>query len=161
MQSQEHVDINSVVKDLTFVPTTKKPTPYKYVEVDSLDQMPPMSYTKSLSQQQVVTVPQDGPETTNTAQPGDVVISGPSQEKYVIKDEDFNELYQGGMGGTVVPVEEPRQVAQYQGNQEVTFTAPWGKSMVLKPGDYLVKDPVKTGYYRIARQEFEATYQVP
>lgn len=51
MQSQEHVDINSVVKDLTFVPTTKKPTPYKYVEVDSLDQMPPMSYTKVLSQQ--------------------------------------------------------------------------------------------------------------
>lgn len=89
------------------------------------------------------------------------MISGPSQEKYVIKGEKFNKLYQGGMGNTVVPEQSPRQVAQYRGNQEVTFTAPWGESMVLKPGDYLVKDPDNTGYYRIARQEFEATYQVP
>jgi hypothetical protein len=42
----------------------------------------------------------------------------------------------------------------------VTFTAPWGESMILKPGDYLVKDG-DAGYYRIAKLEYDQTYNQP
>ena len=31
--------------------------------------------------------------------------------------------------------------------------------MVMKPGDYLVKVKDGSGYYRIAKKEFEQTYQ--
>jgi hypothetical protein len=87
-------------------------------------------------------------------------MSGPSRENYVVKAAKFPKLYQGTMGGPVIPEQGPRMVALYTGQQSVTFTAPWGESMVLKPGDYLVKDG-DAGYYRIAKAEYEQTYNQP
>jgi hypothetical protein len=39
------------------------------------------------------------------------------------------------------------------------FVAPWGESMIVKPGDYLVTPPEKNEIYRIAQKEFEETYK--
>jgi hypothetical protein len=87
-------------------------------------------------------------------------MSGPSGETYVLKAAKFSKLYQGSIGETVVPEQNPRMVALYDGDQVINFMAPWGENMVLKPGDYLVKDG-DSGYYRIAKVEYEQTYNPP
>jgi len=85
------------------------------------------------------------------------VFSGATGENYVIKAAKLPKLYHGNVGGDIYPEQSPRQVALYTG-EPVTFKAPWGEDMIIKPGDYLVKDPANTGYYRIAKVEFEKTY---
>ena len=153
-------DINSIAQGLEFLPTTKQPKQYRFVAQGRPGGMPPMTYTVSQQQQPVVTVTSDGKETQNVAAVNDIIMSGPSGENYVVKAAKFPKLYQGQPGQTVIPEQSPRQVAQYRGRDTVTFTAPWGESMVLKPGDYLVRDGDQ-GYYRIAQAEYRQTYNEP
>jgi adenylate kinase family enzyme len=154
------VDINQIASQMKFLPTTKLAKQYKFVKDGIPGQMPAMTYTVSNQEQPVVTVTSDGKETQNVATPTDVIMSGPSKENYVVKAAKFPKLYQGTMGGPVVPEQSPRLVALYAGKAPVTFTAPWGESMILKPGDYLVKDG-DAGYYRIAKLEYDQTYNKP
>ena len=153
----ENVDINQVASTLEFKPVTKQKLVYKYVEDGKPGSMEPMTYTKSKGKQDVVTTTTDGKETQNVAEEGDIIMSGATGENYVIKGAKFSKLYHGNVGGDVYPEQSPRQVALYTGG-ETKFKAPWGEDMVIKPGDYLVKDPANTGYYRIAKVEFEKTY---
>lgn len=157
-ENPEAADIGSIAAGLEFLPTTKQAKKYQYVQDG--EQMPAMSYTVAQEPREVVTVTADGKETQNTAESGDIIMSGPSREQYVVKREKFPKLYQGSLGNPVIPEQSPRMVAHYTGDQTVTFTAPWGQDMVLKPGDYLVKDG-DAGYYRIAAKEYEQTYNPP
>ena len=154
----ENVDIESVASTLRFLPTSKKKLMYNYV--DDMKNMPPMSYTVAKESTPVVTVTSDGKETQNVANANDIVMSGPSRENYVVKAAKFNKLYVGNIGGEVHPEQSPRNVALYNGADEVNFVAPWGENMVLKPGDYLVKES-EGKYYRIAKKEYEMTYNQP
>lgn len=151
-------DINQIASQLQFQPTSKKKLTYQYAV--STENMPAMSYTVAQQQMPVVTTTADGKETQNTAEPNDIIMSGPSREQYVIKSAKFPKLYQGQIGGPVHPEQGPRNVAVYGGNAPITFTASWGESMVLKPGDYLVKE-AEGKFYRIAKQEYEQTYNPP
>jgi len=153
-------DIHRIASELKFLPTHKQAKKYKFVKGGTPGTMPAMSYTVSGEQRQVITVTSDGKETTNTAEPGDIIMSGPSKENYVVKAAKFPKLYSGDIGGLVIPEQSPRMVAAYKGTKTVTFTAPWGESMILKPGDYLVKDGSQ-GYYRIASAEYKETYNPP
>jgi hypothetical protein len=159
-QEMASADINQIASQLKFLPTTKQAKQYKFVDSGIPGKMPPMTYTVTSQEQPVVTITSDGKETQNVAAPNDIIMSGPSRENYVVKAAKFPKLYQGQLGQTVVPEQSPRMVSLYTGQQPVTFTAPWGESMVLKPGDYLVKDG-DTGYYRIAKHEYEQTYNPP
>lgn len=152
-----NADINQIAATLQFKPVSKQKLIYKYVENGKPGSMPPMTYTKSDIEQPVVTITTDGKETQNTAAVGDIIMSGATGENYVIKAAKFPKLYQGTIGNDVYPEQSQRQVALYTGDP-VTFKAPWGEDMIIKPGDYLVKDPANTGYYRIAKVEFEKTY---
>lgn len=158
--NENAVDITQIASQLKFLPTKKQAKQYKFVSDGVPGKMPPMTYTVTSQEQPVVTVTSDGKETQNVAAPNDIIMSGPSRENYVVKAAKFPKLYQGELGQTVVPEQGPRMVALYTGQQPVTFTAPWGESMVLKPGDYLVKDG-DAGYYRIAKHEYEQTYNPP
>ena len=120
-----------------------------------LGKMPYMSWAVAPIQMQVVTYTQDGKETQNTAAPNDIVMSGPTGERYVIRAAKFPKLYTR-QGDTVTPDQTPKQVAVYTLPQTIVFKAPWGEDMILKPGDYVVRDG--DGYYRIAKKEFELTY---
>jgi hypothetical protein len=151
------VDISQVAANLEFKPTHKLAKQYK--QVASVENMPAMSYATAEKDMPVVTVTADGKETQNVAAPGDVVMSGPSREQYVVKAAKFPKLYQV-TGNTAIPEQSPRMVAVYTGKDMVSFTAPWGESMILKHGDYLVKDG-DAGYYRIAKAEYEQTYNPP
>jgi hypothetical protein len=160
MENANTVDINQIASQMKFLPTTKLAKQYKFVKDGMPGQMPAMTYTVSTQEQPVVTVTSDGKETQNVAGSNDVIMSGPSRENYVVKAAKFPKLYQGTMGGPVIPEQSPRLVALYTGKMPVTFTAPWGESMILKPGDYLVKDG-DAGYYRIAKVEYDQTYNKP
>jgi hypothetical protein len=157
LKLNESVDINQTASTLQFKPVTKQKLVYKYVENGKPGSMSPMTYTKSTVQQPVVTTTTDGKETQNTAEVGDIIMSGATGENYVVKAAKLPKLYTGNVGSDIYPEQSPRQVALYSG-EPVTFKAPWGEDMVIKPGDYLVKDPANTGYYRIAKVEFEKTY---
>ena len=153
-------NINDIAAHMKFLPTSKKAKQYKFVKDGKPGKMPPMSYTQAHEEMPVVTMTADGQETKNKADPGDVIMSGPSGENYVVKGAKFPKLYQGDIGQVVIPEQGPRQVAVYSGHSAIKFIAPWGEEMVLKPGDYLVKDG-DDGYYRIAKKEYEETYNQP
>jgi len=148
--------LESILPSLQWKQTTKQPK--KYAFANSTENMPAMSYAVAKEQQQVVTNTADGKETQNVAQPEDVIMSGPSKEQYVVKVAKFPKLYTGKIGETVIPEQSPRTVARVDNiEQPITFKAPWGEDMVLKKGDYLVKDGDQ-GYYRIAQLEYDQTY---
>ena len=149
--------LEQILPTLNFQQTTKKALKYQPFQGNQ-EQMPPMSYMVAREQQPVITVTSDGKETQNIAEPNDVIISGPSKEKYAIKGAKLPKLYQGKLGDIITPEQSPRVVAQVDNLQQpITFKAPWGEDMILKPGDYLVKDGDQ-GYYRIAKKEYEETY---
>lgn len=151
-------DINQIATGLNFLPTSKKKLVYNFVEYGP--EMPAMSYAVASERTPIVTMTSDGKETQNVAEQSDIIISGPSREKYAIKAAKFQKLYVGQIGGPVHPEQSPRNVAHYTGDQTVNFMAPWGESMVLKPGDYLVREE-DGKYYRIAKKEYEMTYNQP
>jgi hypothetical protein len=163
-KTPELTDIKDVASKLEFKPTTKQAKQYAQGndigDASDLEGMKPMSFAKNtVDGLKVVTVTADGKETENVAEVGDIIMSGPSGEQYVVKAGKFDKLYADGPNGTKIPEQSPRQVAAYTGTEDITFTAPWGQSMVMKPGDYLVKDG--DGYYRVAKQEYEQTYNPP
>ena len=155
-------DITQIASQLKFLPTHKQLKQYKFIPPGT--PMTPMSYRLSDQDGELIktitsTDTADNPETKNVALKGDVVMSGPSGENYVVKGAKFGKLYDGNVGGIVYPEQGPRMVAAYTGQQVVNFTAPWGESMIMKPGDYLVKGD--DGYYRVAKAEYEQTYNPP
>lgn len=152
----ESMTLEDLLPSLQWKQTTKQPKKYSFV--DSTKDMPAMSYAVAKEEQQVVTYTSDGKETQNVAAPNDIIMSGPSKEQYVVKAAKFPKLYAGNVGDTVIPEQGPRTVARVETiDQPITFKAPWGEDMVLKNGDYLVKDGDQ-GYYRIAKHEYEQTY---
>ena len=159
--------IDFLVKNKGFKKTKKMELIYQFFDLKTskVDQMPEMSYGQLGNQQQIETYTTDGKETTNIGNIGDIVICGPSKEKYVIKKENFLKFYQGNIGEKVIPNQSPRTVAKITpeildalnlDHNNLKFTASWGESMPLKAGDYLVKDG--ENYYRIAKIEYEKTY---
>jgi len=158
----KHSLVQDTLADLPYKPVRKKQLPYAFVDLTKrdIDSMPGLSYGVNTTDGiKVVTVLPDGKETQNTAAKGDIILSGVSREKYVIKAAKFPKLYVGGIGKSVTPEQTPRMVARWTSNQTIMFRAPWGEEMVLKAGDYVVREADGNGYYRIAKAEFERTYE--
>lgn len=154
-EQMNQVDIEQVASQMQFKPKSKKKLIYNYVQ--DVEEMPAMTYTVAKQKMPIVTMTSDGKETQNIAEYNDIIISGPNREQYVIKSSKFAKLYVGKIGEPVYPEQSPRNVAVYTGDVPVSFIAPWGEHMVLKPGDYLVKED-EGKYYRIAKKEYEMTY---
>lgn len=160
-------DINQIASRLEFLPTHKKDLTYTQltdkVTPENINQMPALSF--GIAEQDFIleTVTEDGDETTKPVTAGDYVVSGPSKEKYSPGNEQkFIKNYpiEAGPGKRKPDINSVRMVAVYTGNQTVSFTAPWGTPMVLKPGDFLVKED-EGKYYRIAAFEYNQTYNPP
>lgn len=152
---------HALLASLSYRPVRKKQLPYKFVDLNKMDMkgMPVLSYGIAPDKSVVVTTLPDGKETSNTAERGDIIMSGVSREKYVIKAAKFPKLYTGSIGRDVIPEQTPRMVARYTEPQTITFEAPWGEQMILKTGDYVVREADGKGFYRIAKAEFEKTYE--
>ena len=150
---------DNIAEGLSFLATSKKAIQYKFVEDGVPGQMVPFTYTIAKQPTRIITHTKDGKETESVAQPNDIIMSGVSGENYAIPAAKFPKLYQEWLPGIMIPDQTARYVARYKGPERL-FTAPWGEDMVIKPGDYLVKDGDK-GYYRIAKHEYEQTYEPP
>ncbi len=128
---------------------------------------------KAAEGEEIITVTNDGVETSNTANEGDYVIKNQTgaQEMYIIGGEKFNKRYRL-LGeaeeefseyqpiGKVIGLElTPAMLTELGFQSEFVFMAPWGEKMVAKQGDYLVSPPGFEEVYRIARKEFFETYE--
>lgn len=155
MEMAGPVDLES----LNYKPTTKKALKYtKVADVNkaNFEKMPKMCFAEITEAFTFSTMIGGEKETTNTTAVGDYMISGPSREKYSIKAAKFGKMYEVN-GDTAVPEQSKRMVVEYTGAKDFEFDAPWGEKMLCKPGDYIVKEgPGK--FYRIAKKEFEQTY---
>lgn len=159
---------NEILKLVEFRTAHKKPVKYK--QVSSLDNAKKKTfYVHDQTQPiEVVTVVNGENEVKNIAYRGDVVISGPKCEQYVVKLDKFFKLY-NVVDEVAVPRPVPRQAAKVTpeiwkrvvpaGVKHVSFDAPWGEKMMLEKGDYIVKDG--KGFYRNAYKIFEKAYNYP
>lgn len=150
----QNADINQIANQLKFLPTTKKKLVYQYV--DSEENMPPMTYTVA-KQERLLHTPLDNSQ--KQVKVNDIIMSGPSKENYSIDYAKFPKLYVGQIGSPIHPEQNPRNVALYNG-EPIQFSPSWGGTMDLNPGDYLVKE-AEGKYYRIAKKEYEMTYNPP
>ena len=133
------------------------------------------TFAKKVEQQQIVhTITADGLETTNVAEAGDFIVQNNTnaQEQYVVKPDKFNANYiwvkdlENGFAeyqptGEIQAIELTAALLEYLEQQSpFYFIAPWGSKMIAKKGDYLACSTDEIEIRRIARQEFEETYQL-
>lgn len=122
----------------------------------------------------VVTKTSDGIETKNTAEKGDWLVENQTsaKESYLIKVDTFEKKYSllhslgQGWGcyqpkGEILAMKVSAQDLEYLGAKEILeFQAPWKESIVLKPDDFLVISLEKSEIYRVAKKEFQETYEI-
>lgn len=147
---------DEILASLRYHPTRKKPLVYRPATRQSARPLP-LTYTVAAGDTPVVTVLPDGVETRNTARAGDLIVTGISGERYVLRPEEVSRNYTGTVGGNLTVAPAARMVARYTGSATISFRAPWGEDMVIRSGDYVVRGA--GGHYRIARREFELTYE--
>jgi hypothetical protein len=122
----------------------------------------------------VTVIAGEGRETrSKPARPGDMVVRNrcpaTGNEEYLVKAATFARRYAG-------PLSEPdaagwrayrplgpemRFFAVDEAEGAFRFTAPWGETMRVRPGDAIVRDPAKPkDTYRVAAAAFACTYEV-
>lgn len=150
------VDIHEIASALQFRPVRKKSNiNYTYMPDADYDSMQPLTYTVLRRKERIMT---DLDKTSKEGMPGDMLISGPKGEVYVVDSSQFSNKYDGEIGGDIRPKGDIRYAALYGGPEEINFKASWGEYMVLKPGDQLMRDGDK-GFYRIDGAVFSETYE--
>lgn len=120
----------------------------------------------------VTVIAGEGEETrSRPAEAGDMVVRNRSAETgdelYLVSGSTFAERYEGPLGeadGWQVfrPKGRPLRFTTLRpADGTFRFTAPWGETMIARPGDALVQDPAKpVNTYRIAAKAFTTTYEI-
>ncbi len=103
-------------------------------------------------------------DTYYAANPGDMVLTGPKGEEYVVSEVKFKRLYEATdkpgtykAKGVVKAVQVPAGTAPFH------FRTPWGEQHLVQAGDYIATsqsdnfDPEKC--FRIRKSVFDATYR--
>jgi hypothetical protein len=122
----------------------------------------------------VTVIAGEGKETESPpAEPGDMVVrnrcSATGNEEFLIKSAKFGERYEGPFGpadGAGWSSYRPRgnemlYVVVRSSEGIFTFQAPWGESMIARPGDAIVRDPKnQKDTYRVAAAAFDCTYEI-
>lgn len=122
----------------------------------------------------VTVIADEGKETqSRPAAAGDRVVRNrcpeTGNEEYLVSAKTFAERYEGPIGPA-----DPRGWQPYRPlgpemrylrvrpeDGAFTFTAPWGETMVARPGDVIVRDPADyKDTYRVAARSFDCTYEV-
>ena len=106
-------------------------------------------------------------ETRNTAFPGDVIMTGPNGEEFVLKPEKFKQRYQikffvpsdAFKSAGVAEAIGEGYAAIWEGDP-ITFTTAWGEEMICNAGDFLYSPNEEvTEVYRIEAEIFNETYK--
>lgn len=139
---------------------------FKRLPYKTYEKFGKVQFETSQSVQEVVTSINGQEETRNTAQIGDYIITGVSGEKYVLTPKKFMQNYEieeysyFNMTGTAKVQPQPRFAAQWNLENQLIFTAPWGEQMICNQGDYLVAAQDFSEVYRIEKSVFEQTYKL-
>ena len=155
--NKQTLDPTTFLNGLVYGDVRKLDTPYEFSTRRPDEAMRPMTYAVADKEEKIVTFFMNAEgieaETTNTAKPGDIIISGASGELYVNTSAKFAKNYTGGIGGPIVAEQTPRKVARVpQGTPDFSFLATWGEPMPSRAGDLIVKetgDEGKMSYYRV------------
>ena len=101
-------------------------------------------------------------ETTNTAKAGDVLVTNPGGEQYLVNLEKFKDRYNGP---DMKNIDQSYEACgecfgiQYQGDK-LSFMAEWGETMIIESGDMLVSTEMPANnVYRIEKNAFKDTYK--
>ncbi len=116
--------------------------------------------------EEVTTTLADGTqETVNVAEPGDVIVTNPGGEKYVLKMEKFASRYEPTDQEGVFHAKGMARIAENQTGRPIEVMAPWGEKqsggvdcMVATIFDPEQPDDISADRYIIGRQEFQDTY---
>lgn len=128
---------------------------------------------RALQGEVVETVTSDGLETANVAKAGDWLVRNQTEaaEMYLISEPTFAQRYrylhpvEGDWAeyeavGRVRALElTPERLKALQLPAEFQFIAAWGSPMSAQQGDFLACPENFSEVYRIARAEFEQTYE--
>jgi hypothetical protein len=116
---------------------------------------------------EIVTIVGDGfVETTNTAQPGSFIVTNPSGERYILKEDNFRARYQktdtAGVyraRGFILAIDNPTA-------KDIEILAPWGepqfgdaRCLLAVTLDGPDDEAVGKDRYIIERDAFEQTYE--
>lgn len=124
--------------------------------------------------ERITSITADGEETTNTAGADDMVVRNltEAQEEYLVGKGKFEDRYTAlepvddewtlyDPVGEVMAIEITRELTdKFDVGEEFYIMAPWGSEQLAREGDKFVAPlPGLDEVYRIARKEFEETYQ--
>lgn len=113
--------------------------------------------------ERITTIASDGvSETTNVAGQGDWVVNNVSNpdNQWIIDGKTFAKKYVpvNGQQGVYMPKGGPMNAAQI--NEPISFTAPWGETMNIDKGGYILQDPTNPNdIYGISGKDFDNTYK--
>ena len=103
-------------------------------------------------------------ETYYTANEGDMVVTGPKGEEYIVGSAKFKRLYEEtDKPGSYKAKGAVKAVKIPDGTPHFHFRAPWGEQHLAQEGDYIATsqadnfDPDKC--FRIKKSVFAATYR--
>lgn len=104
-------------------------------------------------------------ETKNVTKEGDVIITNPGGEQYIMRQEDFFKRYEAtDEDGVYRSTDMIRAVPNNTGTS-IEIMAPWGEKMhgepdclIVSPVDFDNPHQVSSDRYIIGRHEFEQTY---
>jgi hypothetical protein len=104
-------------------------------------------------------------ETTNSANPGDVIVTNPTGEQYIIGSEKFDSRYEKTNEDGVFKAKGKARIEPNPTGQPIKITAPWGEEQ-FGDADALIAtlydpdkpDEVGPDRYIIGRDEFNSTY---
>jgi hypothetical protein len=152
------------MEKLSYKTAIKKKLYYKYTDDPYNLNKLTFSIIKSKTPIKIDTIINGVMETTNVAKYGDILITGPLGEKYVINSlEKFMKLY-NIIDEVAITRQIEKQIVKINKKEmklltdknKFIFIAPWGENMKLDIGDYLVKEG--SGYYVIEETAFKKTY---
>lgn len=136
---------------------------YKAEDVNKYQKFAKVRAMQGKEGQEVVTIMANGlQETKNVVKSDekgnpDWIITNPSGEQYIVPDKKFRQRYdvEKEKDGVYPSVYSPIDALQIK--EDISFTAPWGETMNIKQGGYLVvTNP--NDIYGIQEPEFKETY---
>jgi hypothetical protein len=104
-------------------------------------------------------------ETHNTAKAGDHVVRGTKGELYIIGADALADRYGPPIGAADAQgfrrhVAKGNSYAFRYDGKPFKFVAPWGKDMIVNPGDYIGTEEIGSDhFYRIEKDAFAETYE--
>lgn len=125
-----------------------------------------VSARQSAVGEKVQTILEDGTvETVNTAEEGDIIVTNPGGESYILKPDNFAKRYEATEEDGVFRAKGMARAYQNDTGHEITVIAPWGEEqhggadcMIANVFD--PDNPERIGIDRsvIGAQEFAETY---